>query len=167
MYVRTAVLVTNLGVHFKQGRENSVVWVTSLDKGQPVPNAAIQVSDCNGAQLADGKTDAHGVLTIDKPLAHRSSNAATASFEGFFVSARVDDPKTGADMAFVRSDWNRGIESWRFNVPTDTSIEQTVRAHTIFDRTLLRAGETVSMKHLIRVETLAWLRVIRRSIRPG
>ena len=35
-YVRTAVLITNLGVHLKQGRENSVVWVTSLDKGQPV-----------------------------------------------------------------------------------------------------------------------------------
>ncbi|WP_175772257.1 MG2 domain-containing protein [Paraburkholderia phenazinium] len=153
MYVRTAVLVTNLGVHFKQGRENSVVWVTSLDKGQPVPNAAIQVSDCNGALLATGKTDVHGVLNIDKALAP-VKECGDASFEGYFVSARVDDPKTGADMAFVRSDWNRGIESWRFNVPTDTSIEQTVRAHTIFDRTLLRAGETVSMKHVIRVETL-------------
>ncbi|WP_259294972.1 alpha-2-macroglobulin [Paraburkholderia sp. DHOC27] len=153
MYVRTAVLITNLGVHFKQGRENSVVWVTSLDKGQPVPNADIRVSDCNGAQLATGKTDAHGLLSIDKPLAPLSK-CGEKSFDGFFVSARVDDPKTGADMAFVRSDWNRGIESWRFNVPTDTSSEQTVRAHTVFDRTLLRAGETVSMKHLIRVETL-------------
>ncbi len=153
MYVRTAVLVTNLGVHFKQGRENSVVWVTSLDKGQPVPNAEVRISDCNGAQLAEGKTDAQGLLTIDKPLAPEKRCGET-SFDGFFVSARVDDPKTGADMAFVRSDWNRGIESWRFNVPTDTSLEQTVRAHTIFDRTLLRAGETVSMKHLIRVETL-------------
>jgi hypothetical protein len=153
MYVRTAVLVTNLGVHFKQGRENSVVWVTTLDKGQPVPNAAIQVSDCNGDAVAAGKTDAHGVLAIDKALAPVKQCGDT-SFEGFFVSARIDDPKTGADMAFVRSDWNRGIEAWRFNVPTDTSLEQTVRAHTVFDRTLLRAGETVSMKHLIRVETL-------------
>jgi uncharacterized protein YfaS (alpha-2-macroglobulin family) len=57
-------------------------------------------------------------------------------------------------MAFVRSDWNRGIESWRFNVPTDMSGERTTRATTVFDRTLLRAGETVSMKHLMRVETL-------------
>lgn len=153
MYVRTAVLITNLGVHFKQGRENSVVWVTSLDKGQPVPNADVRISDCNGEQLAEGKTNLQGLLTIDKPLAPEKQCGDT-SFEGFFVSARVDDPKTGADMAFVRSDWNRGIEAWRFNVPTDTSLEQTVRAHTIFDRTLLRAGETVSMKHLIRVETL-------------
>jgi hypothetical protein len=153
MYVRTAVLVTNLGVHFKQGRENSVVWVTTLDKGQPVPNADVHVSDCNGDELASGKTDAHGVLTINQSLTSRSE-CKDESFEGFFVSARIDDPKTGHDMAFVRSDWNRGIEAWRFNVPTDTSIEQSVRAHTVFDRTLLRAGETVSMKHMIRVETM-------------
>ncbi|HWT34834.1 MAG TPA: MG2 domain-containing protein, partial [Paraburkholderia sp.] len=156
MYVRTAVLVTNLGVHFKQGRENSVVWVTTLDKGQPVPNADVHVSDCNGDELASGKTDAHGVLTINQSLTSRNE-CKDDSFEGFFVSARIDDPKTGRDMAFVRSDWNRGIEAWRFNVPTDTSIEQSVRAHTVFDRTLLRAGETVSMKHMIRVETMQGL----------
>ncbi|MEX3934769.1 alpha-2-macroglobulin [Paraburkholderia phymatum] len=153
MYVRTAVLVTNLGVHFKQGRENSVVWVTTLDKGQPVPNADVHVSDCNGDEVASGKTDAHGVLTISQSLASRRE-CKEEGFEGFFVSARIDDPKTGHDMAFVRSDWNRGIEAWRFNVPTDTSVEQTVRARTVFDRTLLRAGETVSMKHMIRVETM-------------
>jgi uncharacterized protein YfaS (alpha-2-macroglobulin family) len=156
MYVRTAVLVTNLGVHFKQGRENSVVWVTTLDKGQAVPNADVQVSDCNGDALASGRTDAHGVLTINQTLSPRAE-CKEDSFEGFFVSARIDDPKTGHDMAFVRSDWNRGIEAWRFNVPTDTSIEQTMRAHTVFDRTLLRAGETVSMKHMIRSETMRGL----------
>lgn len=48
MYVRTSVLVTNFGVHFKQGRENSVVWVTTLDKGKPVPNTSLRITDCNG-----------------------------------------------------------------------------------------------------------------------
>src|SRR5580698_5579552 len=144
MYVRTAVLVTNLGVHFKQGRENSIVWVTTLDSGKPVPDAQVRVTDCNGEQVATGKTDAQGLLTIGKalaPLGHCDENSL--DYDGFFVSARIDDPKTGPDMAFVRSDWNRGIESWRFNVPTDMSGERTTRATTIFDRTLLRAGETV------------------------
>ncbi|HEY4351731.1 MAG TPA: MG2 domain-containing protein, partial [Paraburkholderia sp.] len=161
MYVRTAVLVTNLGVHFKQGRENSVVWVTTLDKGQPVPNAEIRVSDCNGTELASGKTDAHGLLAIGKPL-QTPARCNDDTYEGLFVSARIDDPKTGTDMAFVRSEWNRGIESWRFNVPTDMSREETVRAHTIFDRTLLRAGETVSMKHMLRVETLSGFALPKR-----
>ena len=30
-YVSTSVLVTNLAVHFKYGRESSLVWVTTLD----------------------------------------------------------------------------------------------------------------------------------------
>jgi uncharacterized protein YfaS (alpha-2-macroglobulin family) len=153
MYVRTTVLVTNLGVHFKQGRENSVVWVTTLDKGTPVPGAEIHVSDCNGEMIASGKTDSHGLLTINSPLSNHRE-CGEGSYSGLFVSARIDDPKTGPDMAFVQSDWNRGIESWRFNVPTDTSLEPTVRAHTVFDRTLLRAGETVSMKHFIRAQTM-------------
>ncbi|CAN7621278.1 MG2 domain-containing protein [Trinickia sp. LjRoot230] len=153
MYVRTAVLVTNLGVHLKQGRENSLVWVTTLDKGQPVANADIHVSDCNGDELASGKTDAQGLLAINAQLNPRHE-CKDDSLDGVFVSARIDDPKTGRDMAFVRSDWNRGIEAWRFNVPTDTSVDQTVRAHTVFDRTLFRAGETVSMKHMIRAETM-------------
>ncbi|WP_028225277.1 alpha-2-macroglobulin family protein [Paraburkholderia ferrariae] len=153
MYVRTAVLITNLGVHFKQGRENSVVWVTTLDKGEPVPGADVRVSDCNGDQVAAGKTDAHGLLTIDGPLASRRT-CGENSYSGFFVSARINDPKTGPDMAFVQSDWNRGIEAWRFDVPTDTSVTPTVIAHTVFDRPLFRAGETVSMKHFIRAQNM-------------
>jgi alpha-2-macroglobulin len=153
MYVRTAVLVTNLSVHFKRGRENSVVWVTTLDKGAPVAGAKVQVSDCKGVQVAAGQTDANGLLTIDGPLADRD-DCGENGYSGYFVSARIDDPKTGPDMSFVQSDWNRGIESWRFDVPTDTSREPTVIAHTVFDRSLLRAGETVSMKHFLRDQTM-------------
>jgi uncharacterized protein YfaS (alpha-2-macroglobulin family) len=60
MYVRTSALVTNLGVHFKLGRENSMAWVTTLDKGQPVANAKVAVSDCAGRELAYGTTDRVG-----------------------------------------------------------------------------------------------------------
>src|SRR5690606_17801505 len=43
--------------------------------------------------------------------------------------------------------------SWRFNVPTDMRPAPTVITHTVFDRSLFRAGETVSMKHFARVQT--------------
>ena len=58
MYVRTTALVTNLGVHFKLGRENALAWVTTLDKGQPVAGARVAVSDCRGTALASATTDA-------------------------------------------------------------------------------------------------------------
>jgi hypothetical protein len=48
LYVPTAALVTNLGVHFKKGRENSLVWVTALDTGKPVGGASVSLRDCRG-----------------------------------------------------------------------------------------------------------------------
>ena len=40
-------------------------------------------------------------------------------------------------------------------MPTSNDPRPDQRAHTVFDRVLLRAGETVSMKHLLRTETAA------------
>jgi hypothetical protein len=63
MYVRTGVLVTNLGVHFKQGRENAVVWVTTLDRGRPVADAEVAINDCRGGRVWAGRTNADGLAT--------------------------------------------------------------------------------------------------------
>ena len=70
MYVRTGVLVTNLAVHFKWAPVNSGAWVTTLDKGKPVPGAAVQVSDCRGGKVWSGQTDAQGFARIDQALPH-------------------------------------------------------------------------------------------------
>ncbi|WP_442957763.1 alpha-2-macroglobulin family protein [Polaromonas sp.] len=148
MYVRTSALVTNLGVHFKLGRENALAWVTTLDKGAPVAGATVRVSDCRGTELAKATTNAQGIANFSglSPEPPRCSGEDYSS--AYFVSAR-----NTADLAFTWSDWHKGIEPWRFNVPTSQEPRPDERAHTIFDRTLLRAGETVSMKHIMRTET--------------
>nr|WP_260602699.1 MG2 domain-containing protein [Variovorax sp. MHTC-1] len=155
MYVRTTALATNLAVHFKLGRENAVAWVTTLDKGKVVANAAVRVSDCNGREVAAGSTDAHGLVHLSgiAPNAPTCATEDDYSGDAYFVSARAKDDKGVEDLAFTWSDWQRGIEPWRFNVPTSMEPQPDRIAHTVFDRTLLRAGETVSMKHLIRTQT--------------
>ena len=152
MYVRTSALVTNLGVHFKLGRENALAWVTSLDKGQPVVGATVRVSDCTGRELATGTTNAQGVASLEG-LSSDPEQCGEEGERAYFVSARSKGADGVEDMAFTWSDWQRGIEPWRFNVPTSSEPNPDERAHTIFDRTLFRAGETVSMKHLLRTET--------------
>ncbi|WP_298209793.1 Ig-like domain-containing alpha-2-macroglobulin family protein [Acidovorax sp.] len=157
MYVRTSALVTNLGVHFKLGRENAMAWVTTLDKGQPVQGATVRVSDCRGNEVANATTDVQGLARIEglssDPVRCGSGYDEGDGGRGYFVSARQKGADGVEDMAFTWSDWQRGIESWRFNVPTSSQPEPDERAHTIFDRTLFRAGETVSMKHVLRTET--------------
>ena len=152
MFVRTGVLVTNLGVHFKLGRENSLVWVTTLDRGKPLEGADVVVNDCRGKPLWSGRTDAKGLAIVNRTL--DADNVHCAADSGYFVTARKADERGGAtDVAFVFSSWQKGIESWRFNVPTNREPSADLRVSTVFDRTLLRAGETVSMKHFARIET--------------
>ena len=152
MYVRTAVLVTDLAVHFKLGRESSLAWVTTLDRAQPVADARVDVFDCTGKALWSGSTDAQGRARIHQPLpASRGECLADA---GVFVAASRRTADGAQDVAFVFSSWNRGIDPWRFGLPTGSPTSPAeLRAHTVFDRTLLRAGETVSMKHFVRRET--------------
>ena len=169
MYVRTGVLITNLGVHFKLGRENSVVWVTTLDRGKPVEGAEIAVNDCTGKPLWTGRSDAKGLAVVARALDASLDNCPADS--GYFVTARKADDASGksgdaTDVAFVFSSWQKGIESWRFNVPTGRGAEPDLRAATVFDRTLFRAGETVSMKHFIRTETATGLAAVPKALLP-
>ncbi|MCL2102483.1 MAG: hypothetical protein FWH25_00410, partial [Syntrophorhabdaceae bacterium] len=72
MYVQTSALVTNLSAHFKRGRESSLVWVTSLDKGEPEADADVAVRDSMGNVHWTGKTDKDGIARIDKSLPETS-----------------------------------------------------------------------------------------------
>jgi uncharacterized protein YfaS (alpha-2-macroglobulin family) len=169
MYVRTSVLVTNLSVHVKLGRENGAVWVTTLDSAAPVPNADVRISDCKGAELWRGKTDASGIAMVPSALEDPCASLpydGGGRINGLFVSARKTDAKGRADLAFAWSSWNQGIESWRFNFPTMNSTTGSVAVHTILDRPLFRAGETVSMKHVIRLETRQGLALLPKDRLP-
>ncbi|MRR18217.1 MAG: alpha-2-macroglobulin, partial [Deltaproteobacteria bacterium] len=163
LYVQTAALVTNLSAHFKQGRESSLVWVTTLDGASPVKEAEITIRDCRDKVIWRGKTNASGIAAIAEKLPGESE-LPVCSFQedenhdwrydesyqlsglqgGLFVTAQKGD-----DMTFVHGSWDKGIEPWRFQLLTE-SFRDPVIAHTIFDRTLLRAGDTVHMKHILR-----------------
>ena len=67
-YVQSAALVTNLAVHFKWGREASLVWVTALDNGATVGKAQVAVQDCSGKVYFRGETDAQGRARIAAQL---------------------------------------------------------------------------------------------------
>lgn len=172
MYVRTGVLVTNMGVHMKLGRDNALVWVTSLDKGQPVPGADVVVNDCRGTVLWSGRTDTKGLALIAQPLTIRRNGCLVG--DGLFVTARkaitTGAYKGQTDLAFVFTDWQQGIEPWRFNQPTASPGSEydqaSVRAHSVLDRSLLRAGETVSMKHFVRAETMHGLAALQPAQLP-
>ncbi|HRH81500.1 MAG TPA: MG2 domain-containing protein [Thiobacillaceae bacterium] len=156
MYVRAGALVTNLAVHFKWGAADSLAWVTRLDQGTPVQGAQVAVRDCKGRQLAAGGTDSDGLARFPKGI----PDPRGASWDcPLFVSARA-----GGDLAFALSDWDEGIETWRFGLPSDWQRDNRL-AHTVLDRTLFRPGETVHMQHLLRARVPAGLALPARTPR--
>jgi len=155
-YAHSLALVTNLSVHLKLGRESSLVWVTTLDSAKPVVGARVFVSDCFGSELASATTDESGLARIaglpaPDELDDQSCGGWQRYDRGLLVTAQL-----GNDVSFVHTSWNEGIEPWRYDLPTSWRRPGPI-AHTIFDRALFRAGETVHMKHLLRLPALAGL----------
>jgi alpha-2-macroglobulin len=178
MFVPTSVLVTNLSVHLKWGREASLIWVTTLDEGRPVPDAQVAVHDCAGKVLWGGQTDAQGIARMGKlppqeALAecpydgnvyhhdYKQAMAINRLDGGLFVIAKLDN-----DFSFTHSSWDRGIEPWRFQLPPGNERE-AISAHTILDRSLLRAGDTVHMTHVLREQTLDGFALVPQEQAPN
>ena len=179
MYVPTAALVTNLAVHFKQGQANSLVWVTALESGRPVDRAEVAIADCNGTEFWSGRTDARGLAMVPKLAAFENlprCDSSQSDHESDYYSNQTEPmngmsggllvtARAGTDFSFVHSSWQNGIEAWRFHLPTDDQ-PSPYAASTVFDRTLLRAGETVHMKHFIRAKTLEGLSIVSGNDLP-
>jgi len=177
MFVPTAALVTNLSVHFKWGRESSLVWVTALDTGEPVKDAVVTVRDCREKVLWKGQTDGDGVARIETALPSRAElprcnyvadrydaarmSALNSLESGLFILAQIPE-----DMAFVHSSWDEGIEPWRFQLPEEDYTGQII-GHTIFDRTLLRAGQTLHMKHILRQHSTKGFSLVPKTQIPN
>lgn len=181
MYVAAAALVTNLAVHLKHGMESSIAWVTHLDSGRPAEGVDVRAYDCTGAVLATGKTGPDGIARLESlPAADEipsctvkdedwsnpwrgwrgSTQALDGIDRGVFVTAQLED-----DLSFVFSAWDDGIEPWRFGIYA-FGWGRPAGLHTIFGRTLLRAGDTVHMKHVLRLETSAGFALARTEDLP-
>ncbi|MGA9028012.1 MAG: MG2 domain-containing protein, partial [Steroidobacteraceae bacterium] len=150
-YVATSVLVTDLSVHFKWGREASLAWVTRLHDAAPVANAqVIIINACTGLELWRGTTDTSGLAAVSTSLGtpHARSGCESAAWPPLLVMA-----KTASDYSFTVTDWDKGIDPSEFGMPFGS--EQGNRVfHTVLDRSLFRVGETVSMKHFLRQRTM-------------
>ena len=179
MFVPTAVLVTNLSAHFKWGRETSLVWVTSLDEGKPVKDAAVTIRNCQEQLVWKGKTDASGIARVDVKLPSESElpscNDTEERYYDYSESGQLSGLQTGLfvtaqtidDLTFVHSSWDKGIEPWRFQLPDDKYGSNIHSTHTIFDRTLLRAGDKVSMKHVFRKRTISGFSIPAKDEMPN
>ena len=127
---------TRLAVHFQLGQESSLVWVTGLDDAEPIAGATVRITDgCTGQALAEGRSDVDGLARFPSALPD-----VDCSRPFYLVTARKD-----GDIALLPS-----------NRPWGKSAgHRPLRVHTVLDRSLFQPGQTVSMKHILRLATSA------------
>ncbi len=146
-YVSAGALVTNMAVHFKWGRDASLAWVTALDSGKSVSGADVRVTDsCTGKTLATGKSDGQGRFLIKSGLPEPQTygDCSEDANHPLMVSARQS-----GDFSFTLTAWSEGIRPYDFDLNYGYEAQDDI-IHTIFDRTLIKAGDSVNMKHILR-----------------
>lgn len=122
----------------------SVIWVTALDTARPVAGAEVAIYSCRRELLWRGRTNDQGLAEPGENLRGKlacnlSTNDPRHTSGSSWVVARA-----GNDMALMQNSpgWRQATAAWG---------AQSLRAHTVLDRTLFRAGETVSMQHFVRL----------------
>ncbi len=137
--------ITDVGITFKTSPENILLWATSLETGEPMPNLAVELRAKDNKILWTGSTDMNGLALAPgwKKLDVPSADWGQPEIYAFVSSAGGD--------AVVSSLWNNGLEPWRFNLDYDYNpgAEQT-RSALFSDRGVYLPGETVHLKGVMR-----------------
>ncbi len=118
----------------------SSVWVTALDTALPVPAAEVAIYSCKRELLWRGRTDAQGLAQPGEALRGRLACSDAGYANGAWVVVRA-----GNDMAVMQVPAN-----W-YGYQATGGAARNLRAHTVLDRTLFKAGETVGMQHVVRL----------------
>jgi len=155
MYVASSALVTDMAVHFKKGRESSLIWVTQLSNAKPVSGAKVSIVDFSGKELAKGVTNSDGTLrfgNIKYPCSFDRENNEGDGYSSYESCEVFAFAQKGEDISFVSTSWEKGIETYRFNLPTEylSNTWGPIAIHTVLDRMAAQPGESVQMKHVLR-----------------
>lgn len=131
------LIMTDLGISFKQLGQTLLVLVTSLKDAAPVAGAAVQVYSRSNQLLAAGVTSADGIAKFNGVgFEHGAPHA---------IIVRKDE-----DINFLAI--SRGhLPTAGFDIEGDPyTQEHTVEAAVIGEREIYRPGETVRLKVLVR-----------------
>lgn len=138
--------VTSLGLTVKKTpHEGHLIWVTRLGDARPAAGVTVRARDEKGGLIWEGTTGPEGV--VEAPPDPPGRQAA-------YFTARLEQ-----DLAFARGEWHEGFRGWQFNLPVDWSEGRPVTGLVWVDRGIVRPGETVHAKVVLR-------RRDNRALRP-
>jgi uncharacterized protein YfaS (alpha-2-macroglobulin family) len=137
------LLITDLGIVVKQGRDELLVWVASFSDLAPVAGARVRVVSKQNQPIAEGATDARGVAHLrglGDVLAERRPGLVTV--------------EKGDDWSFVPLDHAR-IDTAGLDIAGAPATTSGYDAFLYGERQLYRPGETLEGVAVVRDADLA------------
>ena len=136
------LVVSGANLTLKLAFDEALVWATDLNSGQPLPNLPVTLYDQNFQKLADGQTDADGLVSVTLP-------ARPDLWTQVYVVSQSGQGPTG--FAATVSDWSGGVDPWDFGLNGDY-YPHDLRAYVYTDRPIYRPGQAVFFKAALRHE---------------
>ncbi len=135
--LRHFMIVSNANLTLKRSFDESLVWLTDLQTGQPLGGVPVTLYDHTLKVLASENTGQNGVLEAATPHANQMWEPQYAV---------VDN---GTVFALAMSDWEAGLSPWEFGIPAAYEFQDT-SIYIYTDRPLYRPGQEVFFKGVVR-----------------
>ena len=137
------VQLTDLAITAKVSAEGSLVWVTRVSTGEPVPRATLRILGTESGEHRY-QTDADGLVKISEADLHPHFDDSDQDTHALFVV------QSGDDWAYQAV--NEYLSPWRFSVPFDFSGRTHAYGLIFTERGIYRPGDEVQVKGIVRSE---------------
>ncbi len=162
---RHLLIVSPFNLVTKRAVDETLVWVTDLQSGQPVAGVPVRmVGDDEAQAVTDDDGIARGAVTTREPWAPVTVYAGAPDV-GAGSPRPAGDAATAAQRAgkprpygVTSTDWQSGLASWDFGLPSEYP-PPLYQGYFYTDRPIYRPGQTVYWKGILRVDDDAILRL--------
>ncbi|KAF1081339.1 MAG: hypothetical protein GQF41_2145 [Candidatus Rifleibacterium amylolyticum] len=147
--------VTDLAITYKFGRNDLLLWVTSVETGRPVAEASIMLLDRNGLSIMAGKTDRDGIIRIDQNTEYPNISLDNDNPKVSRAKLQICDQiiaaaATPSDSCFIKLTTNRIYPSAIGQASPDMRGQLSANGNIFTERGVYRPGETVFWKTTVR-----------------
>jgi uncharacterized protein YfaS (alpha-2-macroglobulin family) len=132
------VIVTDLGIVGKMGRDELMVWVNSLASMEPKQKVKVSLISRNNQVMATAVTDQQGVARF------KDIKKASTKFDPYIILAELED-----DFAFVHFEQSL-IETTDFDVRGRQHLVDGYEAFLYMDRDIFRPGDQGNLVAVVR-----------------
>ncbi|HML96348.1 MAG TPA: MG2 domain-containing protein [Thermodesulfobacteriota bacterium] len=153
--VQKWVLITDIGIVAKKGKDGFLVWTSSFSTLDPVAGASVRIISDKNQVIAEGTTDSKGLFETDKAAGDEKKGRP------YMVTVQK-----GGDFSFLLLD-NMLIDTSGLDVSGAVPSLQGYSAYVYGERDIYRPGETAEGVAVVRDANLnipAKMPVILRQI---